>query len=410
MIDRTLLRNNTKEITALLLKKDPHFDVQKLLELDTKVREVTALVEQLRAQKNELAQQAKSGVTEQLRTMSLEVGKALKEQETQLQNIQEEYQQYALSCPNIPLEDVPAGNKESNKVVKTVGKKPVFDFDIKNHVELGEKNGWFDFETGTKVAASNFIWYQEEGVKLLYALAMFMLKNNSKYGFSTVLPPYLANETTLTVSGNFPKFKEEVYNVTADGLYTIPTSEVSLVNKYRDTIIPTDELPKRMTAWSSCFRREAGGYGAHERGLIRIHQFEKVELVSLCKPEDSPAELEHMVACAENMLQQLGLHYQISLLAAQDCSFQSAKTYDIEVWLPGQDRYYEVSSASNCTDFQARRGKIRHRKDASEKTEFVHTLNASSLALPRLMVALIETYQQPDGSIALPEVIKKEMW
>lgn len=410
MIDITLLRNNPSEVMALIKKKDPAFDVALLLTLDMQVRELLTSVEQLRAQKNDLAQQAKSGITDHLRETSLEVGKMLKEQELQLQILQKQYQEKLLACPNIPRADVPEGNKEANQVVKTVGKKPTFSFQAKHHVELGEKNGWFNFETATKVAASNFVWYEGDGVKLLYALAMFMLKNNSKHGFSVVLPPYLANAQTLTVSGNFPKFKDEVYAVTADELYTIPTSEVSLVNKYRDTIIATEELPKRMTAWSSCFRREAGNYGANERGLIRIHQFEKVELVSFCTPEESDAELERMVACAESMLQQLGLHYQISLLAAQDCSFQSAKTYDIEVWLPGQNRYYEVSSASNCTDFQARRGKIRHRKSVGDKTEFVHTLNASSLALPRLMVALMETYQKEDGSIDLPEVLKKEIW
>ena len=308
------------------------------------------------------------------------------------------------------MSGIPDGNKEENKVVREWGKKVEFSFPFKNHVELGQLHNWFNFETAAQVAASNFVWYEEQGASVMYALTRLMLKNNRKHGFKMMIPPYLANETTLTVSGNFPKFKEDVFTVTADALYTIPTSEVSLVNKYRDTIVGTDELPIRMTAWSSCFRREAGNYGKMERGLIRIHQFEKVELVSLCKPENSEAELEAMVACAENILQDLGLHYRVSLLAAQDCSFQSAKTYDIEVWLPGQDRYYEVSSASNCTDFQARRGKIRHRKQHGDKTELVHTLNASSLALPRLMVALMEVYQQSDGSIALPDVLTREMF
>ncbi len=410
MIDMNLLRQDPEAVGAEIQKKDPEFDVKKLLKLDAQVRDVNIVVEELRSKKNELAKQAKGGVTPELREQSITVGKDLKAKESALESAQQDLYKLLYSCPNIPQAEVPEGNKEQNQVIKEVGSKPNFSFTPKNHVELGEQNKWFNFEVGAKVASSNFVWYEGQGVKLLYALAMFMLKNNSKHGFEVVLPPYLANAQTLTASGNFPKFKDEVFAVTEDNLYTIPTSEVSLVSKYRDAIIPTDQLPINMTAWSSCFRREAGNYGATERGLIRIHQFEKVELVSLCEPEKSDEQLKKMMGCAENILQQLGLHYRVSLLAAQDCSFQSAKTYDIEVWLPGQERYYEVSSASNCTDFQARRGKIRHRKSQSDKTELVHTLNASSLALPRLMVALIETYQKEDGSIDLPEVLKKEMF
>lgn len=410
MIDMNILRQEPDTVAAQIHKKDPEFDIKKLLALDAQVREINTVVEELRSKKNELAKQAKGGVTPEVREQSIALGKELKEKEAALEDAQNNLHTLLYTCPNIPLADVPEGNKEQNKVVKEVGSKPHFSFTPKNHVELGEKNKWFNFEIGAQVAASNFVWYEGQGVKLLYALAMFMLKNNSKHGFEVVLPPYFANEQTLITSGNFPKFKQEVFSVTEDHLYAIPTSEVSLVSKYRDSIIPTDQLPIKMTAWSSCFRREAGNYGANERGLIRIHQFEKVELVTLCDPKDSEKELEKMMACAENILQQLGLHYRVSLLAAQDCSFQSAKTYDIEVWLPGQERYYEVSSASNCTDFQARRGKIRHRKAHGEKTELVHTLNASSLALPRLMVALMETYQKEDGTIDLPEVLKKEMF
>ncbi|MFT6765568.1 MAG: seryl-tRNA synthetase [Alteromonas naphthalenivorans] len=410
MIDMSLLRHDPEGIGAQIQKKDPRFNIKVLLEVDAQVRDINTHVETLRSKKNELAKQAKSGVTPELREQSIAVGKELKEKETQLEQVQISLNELLYTCPNMPLADVPEGNKEENQVVKEVGKKPTFSFTPKHHVELDEKNKWFDFEAGANLAASGFVWYQGQGVKLLYALAMFMLKSNSKHGFEVVLPPYFANEKTLTVSGNFPKFKDEVFAVTEDNLYAIPTSEVSLVNKYRGAIIPTDQLPINMTAWSSCFRREAGNYGANERGLIRIHQFEKVELVTLCESKNSEEELKRMMACAEDILSQLGLHYRVSLLAAQDCSFQSAKTYDIEVWLPGQERYYEVSSASICTDFQARRGKIRHRKSQGEKTELVHTLNASSLALPRLMVALIETYQQEDGSIKFPEVLKKEMF
>ena len=409
MIDLARLRQDAQAVTALIKRKDPDFDVAGLISLDVRVRELTVHVETLRAQKNSLADQAKSGITPALRDASIAVGKDLKEKEIALKDAEDAFAHLALTCPNILLPGIPDGGKEANQVVRTWGTKVAFNFDFKHHVELGEQNKWFEFDAATTTAASNFVWYHEEGARVIYALTRLMLKNNRAHGFKMAIPPFLANETTLTVSGNFPKFKEDVFTVSADNLYAIPTAEVSLVNYYRDKIIPTDDLPVRMTAWTSCFRREAGNYGKMERGLIRIHQFEKVELVSLCKPENSEQELEMMVGCAESLLQQLGLHYQVSLLAAQDCSFQSSKTYDIEVWLPGQNRYYEVSSASNCTDFQARRGKIRHRKSQDDKTELVHTLNASSLALPRLMVALMEVYQQPDGTIVLPEVITREM-
>lgn len=410
MIDKTLLRQDPKGFGARIKKKDPGFPVSELLELDQQVRELLVQVEALRKEKNDLAAQAKGGVTDQLRQQSIEVGKKLKGFESDLEKTQKDLDQLELTCPNIPFEDVPEGDKDQNQVVREHGQKRSFSFTPKNHLELGEKNNWFDLEAAAKIAASNFVLYKGHAAKMVYALAMFMLKHNSKHGFEVTLPPALVNAKTLTVSGNFPKFKEDVFSVSSDGLYLIPTSEVALANLYRDEIIDAQELPINLTSWTSCFRQEAGNYGKTERGLIRIHQFEKVELFSICKPEESEKMLEKMVACAEDILQQLGLHYRVSLLAAQDCSFQSAKTFDIEVWLPGQEQYYEVSSASNCTDFQARRGKIRYRANQDEKTQLVHTLNASSLALPRLMVALMETYQQEDGTIELPEVLKKELW
>lgn len=410
MIDISLLRENYAHYKALLLRKDPAFPLDVLIEKDSLVKSLLVEVETLRQKKNDCAKKAQSGVTEEIKKESVALSQKLKEQEKALEVAQESYHLLLLTCPNIPDISIPEGGKEENVVVKEWGAKPTFTFPIKNHVDLGLQNGWLDFEAGAKMAASGFIFYKKEAVKLIYGLAMFMLKNNSRRGFEPMLPPYFANEQSLTVASNFPKFKEDVFAATADGLYAIPTSEVCLANLYRDTILSAAELPIRMTSWTSCFRREAGNYGKMERGLIRIHQFEKVELFSICEPEKSDSELSMMVDCAESLLQKLGLHYRISLLAAQDCSFASAKTYDIEVWLPGQNRYYEVSSSSNCTDFQSRRGKIRYREKDGQKTKLVHTLNASSLAIPRLMVALMETYQQPDGSIALPDVIKNEMF
>ncbi len=408
MIDLGLLREEREKVIALIKKKEPSFDAQALADLDVQQRSLRSEVEALRAEKNELARQGKAGITPELRERSIHVSKQLKEKEPLLEEVEARFKELYLSCPNLILDDVPAGNKESNKVVKEWGSKRSFDFHVKNHVELGAELGWFDFNAAVTMTGSNFVFYKRDAVKYMYALTMFMLKNNMKHGFDPVIPPYMINEKSLEVSGNFPKFREQVYAMPADGLYMSPTSEVNLASIYRDHIFMTQELPIRLTAWSSCFRREAGGYGSTERGLIRIHQFEKVELYTICTPENSQDEQDRMIASAEDILQQLGLHYRISLLAAQDCSFQSAKTYDVEVWLPGQKAYYEVSSISNCTDFQARRGLLRFKVTSESKTELVNTLNGSSLALPRLMVALMETYQQADGSIAMPEILKKE--
>ncbi|MCL4380514.1 serine--tRNA ligase [Candidatus Dependentiae bacterium] len=409
MIDLLYARQHPETVIALSEKKDPAFPIQRLLTLDSQRRTMNLQIEQLRNKKNELAKEAKSGVTDALRQESQQVSAQLKEVEQQFATLDAEFQELYLCCPNLLQEGIPAGGKEANQAVKTVGTKPTFSFTPKNHVELNNQLGWFDFEAASRMTAGGFVFYKKDAVRLIYALTQMMLANNNKHGYEPMIPPYLVNEESLTVASNFPKFKEQVYSIPADQLYLTPTAEVNLTNLYRDSILSAEQLPLRMTAWTSCFRREAGSYGAHERGLIRIHQFEKVELYSIVKPEDSNQELDRMVACAENLLQQLGLHYRISLLAAQDCSFASARTYDIEVWMPGQGAFYEVSSCSNCTDFQARRGQIRFKRGAHEKNELVHTLNASSLALPRLMVALMETYQQADGTVALPDVLRPFM-
>ncbi len=409
MIDLELLRRHPEETVALLKAKEPAYDGLLLLDLDSQVRALRTEVELLRCTKNELVDQAKGGITSEIREQSIAVGKDLKIKEQMLQEIEQKFRVLYLSCPNIPQPDLPLGGKEANKVVKQVGTKPTFNFPIKHHLELGNALGWFDFERAAVMTGSNFALYKGEVVKIIYALMMLMFKNNIKHGYQPVLPPYLVNETSLEVASNFPKFKDQVYAVPEDKLYLSPTSEVNLTNLYRQQILSPEQLPIRMTSWTSCFRREAGNYGSHERGLIRIHQFEKFELYTLCEPEDSSKELDRMVACAEEILKALGLHYRISLLAMQDCSFPSSKTYDIEVWLPGQNSYYEVSSCSNCTDFQARRGLMRYKKPGETKTELVHTLNASSLALPRLLAALMETYQQPDGTIELPAVLKEQI-
>lgn len=411
MIDLHLLRENTEAVVQLIQKKDPSFDVARLVELDRQRRQSLSALESLRAQKNELAKAGgKGAVTPEIIAQSKAISTEIKEKEDALVGIESEFTQLYLSCANLLDASVPEGNKEANVVVKTVGSKPAFSFTPKNHVELAEKNNWIDFEAGARMSGAGFPFYKTDAARLMYALTMMMLENNAQHGYQPMLPPYLVAERSLVNASNFPRFKDQVYAVDGEDLYLTPTAEVNLTNLYAQAIVSSQELPIRMTAWTSCFRREAGGYGAHERGLIRIHQFEKCELYAIVEPKNSMDELDRMVACAESILKKLDLHYRISLLAAQDCSFASAKTYDIEVWMPGQGEYKEVSSCSNCTDFQARRAQIRFRPEVDSRPELVHTLNASSLALPRLMVALMETYQQPDGTIALPDVLKRYMF
>jgi len=409
MIDLALLREKPETIEELILRKEPGFPVEKLKGLDALARQVRSDVESLRKEKNMLASMGSKANTPEVREKSIALGKELKSKEAELERAEKELNDIWLACPNVPHTDVPLGDKQDNKVVKTFGTKQTPSFPLKNHVELNEKAQWFDMERAAEIAGSGFVWYTELGAKIVYALTHLMLKNNAKHGFKPCLPPYMINEKGLYNSGNLPKFAGDYYKIDQENLCLIPTAEVSLTNLYADKILSSEQLPLRMTAWTSCFRREAGTYGSAERGLIRIHQFEKVELYSICDPAISYKELDYMVGCAENILQQLGLHYHVSLLAAQDCSFSSAKTFDIEVWLPGQDRYYEVSSCSNCTDFQARRAHIRYRPTADGKPTLAHTLNASSLALPRLMVALMENCQQPDGTIKLPAVLQQIM-
>lgn len=404
MINLHLLRDSFDIVAAALAKKDPTFPLGQLRDLNESVRTLQLSVEDLRSQKKNLS---KGPVTDEIRQQSIALGQELKSAEEKLATAEKELNNLWLRCPNPPEDMVPAGNKESNQVVRSWGETPSFSFPIKNHLELNEANQWFDMQAGTKMSGAQFVFYKEMGTKVLYALTQLMLKNNAKHGYTPVLPPYLVKPQSLYNSGNLPKFAGDFYDIQDEDLSLIPTAEVSLTNLHAGEILGLEDLPRRYTAWTSCYRREAGGYGSLERGLIRIHQFEKVELYALTFPDEADKELDRMIACAEDLLQQLGLSYQVSLLAGQDCSFSSAKTYDIEVWLPGQDKHYEVSSASNCTDFQARRAKIRYRSQDMKKPALVHTLNASSLALPRLMVAIMEQGQQADGSIVLPDVLQQ---
>jgi seryl-tRNA synthetase len=405
MIDIKAIRENPTLLTQRVAKKDPQFPLDKLFELDKQVRTLLVEVEELRHTRNEYAHKGQQGVTAELREKSIALAKTLKEKEAALALQQEQLRLLMLTCPNVVEDDVPAGGKEANQPLRYWGDKPQFSFQPRHHVALVEQHDWVDFAAAARMSGAQFALYKGELVRVMYALMLMMFSHNRKQGYQPILPPYLVNEQSLYGAGNFPKFVDDVYAVSGDQLYLTPTAEVNLTNLYRDHIFSAGELPLRFTAWTSCFRREAGGYGATERGMIRMHQFEKVELYAMTTPEQARDEHEKMLACAEGILQKLGLHYRVSLLAAQDCSFPSAKTYDIELWLPGQNEYKEVASVSTCSDFQARRCALRYREQAGSKTQLVHTLNGSSLALPRLLVVLLETYQQADGSIAWPAVI-----
>lgn len=409
MIDINLLRGDSAEVfKANILKKDPSFDVEALIELDKKTRKLKSEVELLLAEKNKISQLGKN-ITDEAKKRSLEISALLVDMEAGLKTTEEAFLSLLLCCPNFIDEQIPAGNKEANVAVRSWLEKPNFAFLPKNHVELNASLGWFDLNIGSQIAESGFVFYNEIGTKLVYALTRLMLKHNKKWGFTPVLPPYIVSQKSLWKNGSLPKFKGDYYELADGQLNLTPTAEVCLTNLHAENIYPHDALPIRNCAWTSCFRKEAGGYGAGERGLIRIHQFEKVEIYSICDPAKSSSELERMVACAEEFLQQLEIPYQVSLLAAQDCSFVSNKTYDIEVWLPGQNKYYEVSSCSNCTDYQARRARIKFKHQETGKSDFVHTLNASSLAIPRLIVALMENHQTATGEVILPKILQEEM-
>jgi seryl-tRNA synthetase len=314
------------------------------------------------------------------------------------------------SLPNIPADDVPQGTDETgNKQVHAHGQKPEFAFAPKEHFDLGEALGLMDFNSAAKLSGSRFVVLKGALARLERALASFFLDHNvQQFGYTEMIPPFLVRDTAAFGTGNLPKFEEDLFKTTND-FYLIPTSEIPLTNLVADMILSDDQLTQRMTAYTPCFRSEAGSAGKDTRGMIRQHQFSKVEMVSITHPDQSQAEHERMLACAEDLLQKLGLPYRVMLLCTGDMGFSAQKTYDIEVWLPGQDAYREISSCSNCGDFQARRMKARFKGKASKETQFVHTLNGSGLPIGRTMVAVLENYQQADGSIVIPEVLRPYM-
>ncbi len=416
MINIKLLRENPDIIRNALKKRGYETDVvDVLLELDRKRREIIKEEDSLRKVRNEKSKEVsrikKSGgdatsIIEEVRG----IGDKIKLLAEERKKVEEIFNRKLLELPNIPHESVPIGKDETENVVtRHWGEKREFDFNPKPHWDLGEILGILDFERAGKISGSRFVIYRKEGALLERALINFFLNVHTKeHGYEEIYPPYLVREESMYASGHLPKFREEMYFASEDKLFLIPTAEVVLANLHRDEILPEKELTKKYVAYTSCFRREAGSYGKDVRGMIRVHQFNKVELFKYTKPEDSYEELESMLKDAERILQMLEIPYRIVELCTGDLGFAATKTYDIEAWAPGLNRWLEVSSVSNTEDFQARRANARFRRK-NGKVEFMHTLNGSGLATPRVFIAILENYQQKDGSVVIPEVLRPYM-
>ena len=413
MLDIREIREDPDGVLTRLRRRDPSLDLSTVLSLDEERRGLVQKVEELRRRRKQGSEEVASlqaqGKTEEAqdRIASLRaLSEELKALEDRLSQVEAALWAELLSLPNLPHDSVPLGTKEEKVLLRTWGQPQRFDFPPKHHVELGRKLGLLDFERAAKVTGARFPMYTGLGAMLELTLVHWMFELHVRqHGYIPVLPPILANRTSFLVSGQLPKFAGELYHCEEDDLFLNPTAESLLVNLHRDEILAEEELPLRYVAYTPCFRREAGSYGEEQRGLIRVHQFNKVELFHYTTPERSYRDLEELVGHAEEVLKRLGLHYRVVLLPSQDLAQQSAKTIDIEVWLPGQGKYYEVSSCSNCEAYQARRGNIRFRPAAGGRPKFVHTLNGSGLATSRLFAAILEQNQRPDGTVVLPEAL-----
>lgn len=414
MIDLKWLRTHKESIEAKLKSKDPDIDLSPIMALDERMRVIKTNVEELKASRNHLSQQIgeKKRLKQDTSQLMEEVGgmgDKIAILDHELKNLEDQLVQKLATIPNIPKDEIKISlDPKDNVCIKTFGEKNSFSFPLKNHVELNERLGLFDFKRGAKVSGSGWPVYRHLGAQLEWALINYMIDIHLENGFEMVMPPLCVQQEIMFGSGQLPKFEKQLFKITDEdyNLYLIPTSEVALNGLYYDEIFKEEELPKKIVAFTPCFRREAGAAGSQERGLIRMHQFNKVEMFAFATPEQADHVFDQMMASAEMVLQGLNLHYRNMLLVTGDMSFAAAKTVDIECWLPGQNRYYEVSSVSNCTDYQARRSKIRYKRK-EEKPELVYTLNGSGLATSRLMVALLENNQREDGSVALPIVLHK---
>ena len=411
MLDIKMIRQNVEMVKEKLATRNvDEAKINEFVALDEKRRAELVKVEELKKLRNdvsgEIAQlkRNKENADDKIAQMK-KVGEEIKALDEQIAKIDEELTAIATTLPNLPHESTPIGKDEDDNVeVRRHGTVREFDFEAKPHWEIAENLGILDFERGAKVSGSRFVFYKGLGARLERAIYNFMLDEHGKEGYTEVIPPYIVNSHSMFGTGQFPKFKEDVFQLANTDLTLIPTAEVTLTNYYNGEILEEADLPVYFTALSPSFRSEAGSAGRDTRGLIRLHQFNKVEMVKLTKPEESYNELEKMTQNAENILQKLNLPYRVVALSTGDMGFSAAKTYDLEVWIPAQDAYREISSCSNCEDFQARRAMIRYR-DENGKVQYVHTLNGSGLAVGRTVAAILENYQNEDGSVTIPEVL-----
>jgi len=416
MLDLRFILEKREEVEARLATRGIKIDLSHLILLAEKKKALQKEVDELRSRQNQaskqigrLKQQGQevTPLIEEMRRTSEEIEK----KEEELKTLEEKIRDFLLRIPNLPHESVPLGSSsEDNVEIRRFGQPPEFSFDPLPHWEIGRKLGLLDFERAARLAGSRFTVYVGAGARLERALIQFMLDIHTREkGYREILPPFIANEDCLIGTGNLPKFERDLFKLRGRRWYLIPTAEVPLTNLYRDEILAAEKLPQRFVAYTPCFRSEAGSYGKDIRGLIRQHQFNKVELVAFTLPEKSMEELEKMTADAEEVLKRLDLHYRVVALCTADLGFAGAKTYDLEIWFPEQKKYREVSSVTNCLDFQARRANIRFRREPKAKPEFVHTLNGSGVAIGRTVAALLESYQQADGSVIIPEALRPYM-
>ncbi len=413
MLDLKFIRDNAGIVQKMLRNRQLDLDLRSLLDLDARRRRILQDVEELKHRRNQASEQIsqlkreKRDASEQIREMKT-VAQQIKILDQELTSVEAQVQELLLLIPNVPHASVVVGKDESaNELIRTWGTPRNFDFEPKAHWDLGESTGILDFERAARMTGARFALYWGIGAALERALISFMLDTHTRcHGYTEVLPPFMVNSASLLGTGQLPKFKDDLFKLEGRDYYLIPTAEVPVTNIHMNEILEEDELPKYYTAYTPCFRSEAGSYGKDTRGLIRQHQFNKVELVKLVKPETSYAELEALLVNAETILQKLELPYRVVSLATADLGFSAAKTYDIEVWLPAQNTYREISSCSNFEDFQARRANIRFRRKGQNRTDLVHTLNGSGLAVGRTLVAIVENFQEADGSISIPPPLR----
>ena len=412
MLDIKLIRENLDLVKQSLANRNSKLNLDEVVSLDESRRKFLSELEDLRAQKNkandEISKLLKDKLDPKEKIASM---KTISEQsaklEDELRQAEEKLNAVLLTIPNICHSTVPVGSPDQTKIIRTWGEPKKPDFKVLTHVEIAEHLDIIDFPRATKISGSNFILFKGWGAKLERALINFMLDLHTKrHGYTEISPPYLVNRKTMTGTGQLPKMEDDMYKIQGEDMFLIPTAEVPVTNIYSDEILEEKNLPIYLTAYTACFRKEAGSYGKDTKGIMRVHQFDKVEMVKFVKPENSYAELETLVANAEEVLQALGLTYRVIALTTQDISFAASKCYDLEAYAPGIDKWLEVSSCSNFENFQARRANIKYRKQDTKKTDFVHTLNGSGVALARTVIAILENYQQQDGSVIIPECLR----